>query len=964
MFESFTRGDIMRRIGVNRFWPTFPVGIYETKQGWLGVTTVTPAQWRAFCEMLGLTALRDDPTLFMGTDRLQRMEEIEGEFIPRLKQRTAQEWFEEGLRRKIPIVPVPGISDLVADQEKRGRGAIVPIMIGDETGFTAGSMQRLNGTPPRRGGAVPDIGEQMLGSAHTGEGARVPAVSNERNSLPLEGIRVVDFSMGWAGPICTRTLADLGADVIKIEATQYPDWWRGVDRRPAYVLEQMYEKSVRYCIMNRNKRGITLDLTRPRGLELAKRLLADADLVVDNYSVEVLPKLGLGYDVLSKLNPKLVMMSMSAFGAGSVNRDCRAYGSTLEQGSGLPGVVGDPDGPPVMSHTAFGDAVGGLNGCAAVLTALIHARLTGKGQFIDLAQIECMMPFAAPWIIAHSIDGKPPVKYGNRHPDFVPHGCFPCAGADNWIVVAISSDPMWPKLATLLGRADWAFDPKLATAAGRRAIESEIEAAVAAWTAGARSRSGDEYTAVGRRRFRRGAAADRAVERSATAGPWFHPAGRSRVHRPAPAALDAVPRDRKAVCDPQRATDAWRAQPRDSRRHARALRRRDRPAHARRHHRHRDADGRTADQRKEAGGGLMAETKPAQHHGKADVSSVPQPLMSVRGLGICFKTSQGVWQATRKIDFDIAAGERVGIVGESGCGKTITGLSILRLLPSNFAGLDGSIMFDGVDLARCSARAMRAIRGRRIAMIFQEPMSALDPVFTVGHQISETLRVHTRISKEEARERTLDMLRRVGIASPERRIDDYPHQLSGGMRQRVMIAASLICGPQLLIADEPTTALDVTVQAQILELLRDLSETSNTALMLITHDLGVVAETCTRMITMYAGEVIEDAAVDDALVRPLHPYTSGLLRSLPHLSPRHGKLPSIPGRVPSIMDMPNGCRFKARCPHAIDGCEKEQELRDAGSGRKVRCWRFNELDLPGALQHASNAPISAMVGHP
>ena len=249
-------------------------------------------------------------------------------------------------------------------------------------------------------------------------------------------------------------------------------------------------------------------------------------------------------------------------------------------------------------------------------------------------------------------------------------------------------------------------------------------------------------------------------------------------------------------------------------------------------------------------------------------------------------------------------------------------------------------------------------------MIFQEPMSALDPVFTVGHQIAETLRVHTGVGKEEARERTLDMLRRVGIASPERRIDDYPHQLSGGMRQRVMIAAALICGPQLLIADEPTTALDVTVQAQILELLRDLSETSNTALMLITHDLGVVAETCTRMITMYAGEVIEDAAVDDALVRPLHPYTSGLLRSLPHLSPRHGKLPSIPGRVPSIMDMPNGCRFKARCPHAVGGCEKEQELRDAGDGRKVRCWRFSELDLPGALQHAASAPIAAMVASP
>ena len=483
MFESFVHGDIMRRIGVNRFWPTFPAGIYETKQGWLGVTTVTPAQWRAFCEMLGLHDLRDDATLSMGVDRLQRMEEIEDKFIPRLKQRTAQEWFAEALRRKIPIVPVPGIGDLIGDAEKRSRGAIVPITIGNETGFTAGSMQRLTGTPPRRGGSVPDIGEAQPVMAHPGGAAAraaTPAVEAAKR-LPLDGVRVIDFSMGWAGPICTRTLADLGADVIKIEAIQYPDWWRGVDRRPAYVLERMYEKSVRYCIMNRNKRGITLDLTRPQGLQLAKRLLADADLVVDNYSVEVLPKLGLGYEVLHQLNPKLVMMSMSAFGTGSIHRDCRAYGSTLEQGSGLPSVVGDANGPPVMSHIAFGDAVGGLNGCAAVLTALIHARLTGKGQFIDLAQIECMMPFAAPWITAHSIDGRVPAKYGNRHPDFVPHGCFPCAGSDNWIVVAISSDAMWPKLCKLLGRSDWVADEALKSATARRRIENEIEAAIAAW---------------------------------------------------------------------------------------------------------------------------------------------------------------------------------------------------------------------------------------------------------------------------------------------------------------------------------------------------------------------------------------------------------------------------------------------------------------------------------------------------
>src|ERR1700726_2619710 len=434
--------------------------------------------------MLGLVELRDDETMFLGVDRLQHMAEIERKFMPKLQQRTAQQWFAEGLKRRIPMVPVPDIGDLIADAEKRLRGAIVPIAIGDERGFAPGSMQRLTGTPPRRGGAVAAIGEGQPAVAGFSAVA-TPAIEPRPNGperLPLEGIRVIDFSMGWAGPICTRTLADLGADVIKIEAVQYPDWWRGVDRRRAYVQEQMYEKSVRYCIMNRNKRGITLDLTRPQGLALAKRLLADADLVVDNYSVEVLPKMGLGFDVLSKLNPKLVMMSMSAFGAGSSHRDCRAYGSTLEQGSGLPSVVGDPHGPPVMSHTAFGDAVGGLNGCAAGLTALIHAKLTGKGQFIDLAQIECMMPFAAPWIIAHSIDGKEPTKYGNRHPDFVPHGCFRCAGQDNWIVVAVSGDAMWPRLCRVLGREDWAADEILTRAAGRRAIEDEIETAITDWT--------------------------------------------------------------------------------------------------------------------------------------------------------------------------------------------------------------------------------------------------------------------------------------------------------------------------------------------------------------------------------------------------------------------------------------------------------------------------------------------------
>lgn len=492
MFEAFASGDVMRRIGINRFWPNFPIGIYPTKKGWLGLSTVTPGQWRAFCDMLDLSELRDDAGLAFNEGRLKHIDQIERQFMPRLKARTAKQWFAEGLKRKIPIVPVPEISDLLEDAEKKARGAIVPVVIGNEEGLTAGSMQRLMLTPPRRGGRVPAPGEQQH-SAHnrthvslTGPGS---ADCMNADQLPLYGIRVIDFTMGWAGPLCTRTLADLGADVIKIEAIQYPDWWRGVDRRSGYVEGQMYERAQCFCIMNRNKRGITLDLKRSQGLALAKRLLANADIVVSNYSVDVLPRLGLGYDVLKTLNPRLVMMSMSAFGASSIHRDCRAYGSTLEQGSGLPSVVGSADQPPVMSHTAFGDPVGGLNGCAAVLLALIHARNTGQGQLIDLAQIECMIPFAAPWITVQSIGGAPLTKYGARHPQLVPHGCFRCAGEDNWIVIAATDADMWQRLAILIGRPDWASDASLESAEARRGIEDLIESGIAAWT---RTRDADQ----------------------------------------------------------------------------------------------------------------------------------------------------------------------------------------------------------------------------------------------------------------------------------------------------------------------------------------------------------------------------------------------------------------------------------------------------------------------------------------
>jgi peptide/nickel transport system ATP-binding protein len=326
-----------------------------------------------------------------------------------------------------------------------------------------------------------------------------------------------------------------------------------------------------------------------------------------------------------------------------------------------------------------------------------------------------------------------------------------------------------------------------------------------------------------------------------------------------------------------------------------------------------------------------------------------QTLLDVRGLSVAFKTSEGELPVTRDISFSVTPGERVGIVGESGCGKTVTGLSLLRLLPARSARLSGQILFEGRDLTNLSAREMRAVRGREIAMIFQEPMSALDPVFTVGDQISEAYRTHFPVGRKEGRERAIAALAGVGIPAPERRCDEYPHQLSGGMRQRVMIAMALICEPKLLIADEPTTALDVTVQSQITDLLRRLSERTGTALLFITHDLGVVAETCTRMITMYAGEVVEDAPVDDVLVKPRHPYTSGLLRSLPGLCARRSVLPSIPGRVPSLQAMPPGCRFEPRCTHAADRCTAPQALAALSPSHRVRCCRTYEIALPGAV---------------
>jgi peptide/nickel transport system ATP-binding protein len=325
-------------------------------------------------------------------------------------------------------------------------------------------------------------------------------------------------------------------------------------------------------------------------------------------------------------------------------------------------------------------------------------------------------------------------------------------------------------------------------------------------------------------------------------------------------------------------------------------------------------------------------------------------LLAVKDLEVFFRQGRDWLRVVEGASFDVAKGETVGIVGESGSGKTVTGLSILGLLPAGLSRIQGSIRLDGREISGLPESEMRGIRGRKVSMIFQEPMTALDPVFTVGEQISETLRTHTGCSVKEGRDRAIEALTQVGIPLPERRINEFPHQLSGGMRQRVMIAIALACEPDLLIADEPTTALDVTIQAQIIELLLKLVHARGTSLIFISHNLGVIAQCCARMVTMYAGQVVEAGEIDDVLERPLHPYTSGLLRSMPSLARPGSRLLSVGGQVPPPDEMPSGCHFQPRCAHAIDDCLQPQALLRSPAGRDIRCIRYPELTLPGVIE--------------
>ena len=475
--SGFTRP----RIGINRFGRGFPVGNFETKHGWLGVTVVTPAQWNAFCVMIGLPELGPDPRYSATADRYNHADELAAIFKPVLMQRTALEWFEQGIALRIPLAVVPAMDELLKQDVYRARGALGEVSIGDASFDAPVLPQHLTQSRPLPNGRAPFAGEHD-GTAFTAHQRAATRASTHDDPLPLKGLRIIDLTMGWAGPTATRQMGDLGADVIKVESCQYPDWFRGTDPRGPYHPERTYEKNYWFQMMNRNKSGITLDLTNPKGLALLKRLLADADAVIDNYAADVLPRLGLDAKAMHAINPRLVVVTMPAFGMSGAWSGVRAYGSTLEQASGLPSVTGRDGDPPTMLHAALGDPVGGVSAAAALMLGFVEQRRTGHGQHIDLSATEALLPLVAPSIIEQSATGQTSARIGNRHPRFVPNGCFPCLGEDQWVTLAIQSDAQWRALCGVMHRNDLAKDNDLATADGRRAHEDRIEVAIRQWT--------------------------------------------------------------------------------------------------------------------------------------------------------------------------------------------------------------------------------------------------------------------------------------------------------------------------------------------------------------------------------------------------------------------------------------------------------------------------------------------------
>ena len=486
---SFNDQPMPKRLGINRFAPTYPLGIWPCKDGWLGVTVLNPSQWVAFCQLLGLDDLAMESKYQSSMTRLDDVAIIEPRILKALSEHSAQDLFYRGQGMRIPLARVPTMEELFTVDQYVERSAFSEYRSEGETFQAPSCPFRLVETPPYFGGDSVPLGAHNPSwprEASTADDARGVNGSHRgefdwgTTQGPLQGLVIVDLSMGWAGPLATRNLADMGATVIKIEGCTRFDWFRSWEATEEWITSNGAEKEVRFINLNRNKLDVTLDLDSKAGRDLLLRLVGQADAVIENFSGGVLPKLRLNYPVLRQENPQLVMVSMPAFGGTGPWAAFRAYGSTVEQSSGLPHLQGSEHQPPTMLHVAFGDAIAGLYGTAALLTALFHKKKTGKGQAVDLSQVECLLPNAMHGVVHQSIKGEPPARRGNVNPHYFIHGIFACVDEDDWILIQVETDEQWTSAV--------GFIPTLGSYARlnrdeRRNKSEEIACSVEEWTA-------------------------------------------------------------------------------------------------------------------------------------------------------------------------------------------------------------------------------------------------------------------------------------------------------------------------------------------------------------------------------------------------------------------------------------------------------------------------------------------------
>ena len=484
---SFNDMPLPQRMGINRFAPTYPLGIWPCKDGWLGVTVLNPGQWLAFCELLGLPDLAVNPEYQSSMARLNAAHIIEPRILEALSNKSAEDLFYKGQDQRIPLARVPTMAELFSVDQYKERQVFSEFK-SDGIQFEGPSCPfRLMETPPKMGGEVSRLGAdnalwdhgtwQDFGPNKSGCSSSIDKTSPP--PAPLEGVTIVDLSMGWAGPLATRNLADLGAKVIKVESCTRFDWFRSWEASQEWIDNNGAEKAHNFIYVNRQKLGVTIDFESKSGRDLLLELVKGADAVVDNYPTGVLEKLNLDYHVMRKVKPDIVMLSMPAFGRTGPWAKFRAYGSTVEQAAGLPHLQGEEADPPTMLHVAFGDAVSGLYGTAALLTALRHKKKTGVGQFVDLSQAECMLPHAIHGILCQSVNGHAPARQGNHASDYFVHQVFPCKGRDQWILIQIKSEAEWESVMDMIPtlRSFSYLEPM-----ERRAKFIEIEAVIGEWT--------------------------------------------------------------------------------------------------------------------------------------------------------------------------------------------------------------------------------------------------------------------------------------------------------------------------------------------------------------------------------------------------------------------------------------------------------------------------------------------------